>query len=168
MSIKYTENVFMTVMTLRMFPRFLHPFVALVLPSYWRIKINLATAKRIIIPIVDRRRQLEALENASYEKPNDLLQWMMDAANPDEGQPHKLAHRQLLLSLASIHTTTMSAAHALYDLCLHREYFEPLREEIINELREDHGWQKSTLNKLRKLDSFLKESQRENPPSLCK
>ncbi|KAI9926545.1 hypothetical protein ASPWEDRAFT_119143 [Aspergillus wentii DTO 134E9] len=165
-SIHYTENVFGTVMLLRRLPKFLHPIVAHCLPSYWRLHSNLRTAKRIISPMVNQRRADQAKNDPSYEKPNDLLQWMMDAANENDGQPDKLAHRQLLLSLASIHTTTMSAAHAMYDLCAHPEYFEPLRQEAYDVLREDGGWKKTTLNKMRKLDSFLKESQRVNPPSL--
>ena len=168
-SIKYTENVFTTVMILRLFPSYLHPIIATVLPSAWRVQSNLRMAKKFIMPMVaERRAAAAAAGDVNYEKPNDLLQWMMDAANENDGQPHKLAHRQLLLSLASIHTTTMSAAHCLYDLCYRPEYFEPLREEAVEILREDDGWKKTTLNKMRKLDSFLKESQRVNPPSLCK
>lgn len=160
------ENVFTTVMLLRAMPKLLHPIVAPLLPSYWRVHANLNTAKKIICPIVEERRAKQAENDPEYQKPNDMLQWMMDAANENDGQPHKLAHRQLLLSLASIHTTTMSTAHALYDLCARPEYFEPLRDEVNQVLREDGGWGKTTLNKMRKLDSFLKESQRLNPPSL--
>lgn len=167
-SISYTANVFTTVMILRIFPSYLHPVVATILPSAWRVQSNLRTAKKIIIPMIAERRAAAASGDDDYEKPNDLLQWMMDAANENDGQPHKLAHRQLLLSLASIHTTTMSAAHCLYDICYRPEYFEPLREESVEILREDDGWKKPTLNKMRKLDSFLKESQRVNPPSLRK
>ncbi|RHZ63614.1 cytochrome P450 [Aspergillus thermomutatus] len=165
-SIHYTENVFATVMLLRRFPKWMHPVVGHLLPSYWAIHSNLRTAKRIISPMVRQRRAEEAKGNPDYEKPNDLLQWMMDGANENDGQPDKLAHRQLLLSLASIHTTTMAAAHCFYDLCQHPEYFEPLREEINDVITQDGGWKKTTLNKMRKLDSFLKESQRINPPSL--
>ena len=167
-SIKYTENVFTTVMLLRALPKFMHPVAAQLLPSYWRVHSNLRTAKKIIIPIVEERRAKQAEKDPDYVKPNDMLQWMMDAANENDGQPHKLAHRQLLLSLASIHTTTMSAAHGFYDMCARPEYFEPLRQEAVDVLEEDGGWQKTTLNKMRKLDSFLKESQRVNPPSLRK
>ena len=158
----------MTVMILRIFPSYLHPVVATVLPSAWRVQSNLRMAKKIIVPLIAARRAAEASDKLEYQKPNDLLQWMMDAANQNDGQPHKLAHRQLLLSLASIHTTTMSAAHCLYDMCARPKYFEPLRQEAIDVTREDGGWQKTTLNKMRKLDSFLKESQRVNPPSLCR
>lgn len=149
-------------MTLRLFPAIVHPFLAPLLPSYWRLHRNLATANRLIGHMVQERRNVKGSEHNKYD---DFLQWMMNDAKGIEGRPDKLAHRQLILSLASIHTTGMAAAHAMYDLCAHPEYFEPLREELLSVLKEDRGWYKTTLNKLKKLDSFLKESQRLNPPS---
>ena len=60
----------------------------------------------------------------------------------------------------------MNAVHVLYDLAAHPQYVEPLRDEIRAVAIEDGGWQKSSYSKLRKLDSFIKESQRVNPPTL--
>lgn len=93
---------------------------------------------------------------------------MIDAADESEGKPSKLAHRQLLLTLAAIHTSTMATTHVLFDLCARPEYIEPIRDEIEQAIKENGGWQKQTLNKMQKLDSFLKESQRVAPPSLRK
>ena len=165
-SIHYTENVFRTVTTLRLFPQFIQPFVSLLTPWAWRVPQNLHFAQKLIVPLVIERKQAQSSGDPSYTKPNDLLQWMIDAADEDEGQPRKLAHRQLLLTLAAIHTSTMAATHVLFDLCERPEYIKPLREEIETAIREDGGWQKSTLSKMQKLDSFLKESQRVAPPSL--
>ena len=88
--------------------------------------------------------------------------------NENEANPNKLAHRQLLLSLASIHTTGMATTHTLYDLAAHPEYIAEMREEIESTLIEDGGMTKQTLSKFRKLESLMKESQRLNPPSYCK
>ncbi|KAH8199172.1 hypothetical protein TruAng_006641 [Truncatella angustata] len=164
-SIHYTENVFMTVMTLRMFPPVVHSFLALLMPSYWRTHANLRSAKRLISPLIRQRRAAAAEQELGADVSPDLLQMMMDLANEQEGDPDKLTHRQLLLSLASIHTTTMATAHALYDLCAHPEYFEPLQQEINEVFLAEGSLGKAALNKLRKLDSFMKESQRVNPPS---
>jgi hypothetical protein len=53
----------------------------------------------------------------------------------------------------------------LYDLAAHPEYAEVLREEIRRISAEEPGGKlrKKTMPKLRKLDSFIKESQRVNP-----
>jgi Cytochrome P450 len=50
----------------------------------------------------------------------------------------------------------------MYDLAVHPEYHAPLREEIETLVAEE-GWKKSTVMKMRKLDSFLKESIRMHP-----
>jgi cytochrome P450 len=74
---------------------------------------------------------------------------------------------ELVVSLAAIHTTQMAVIHTLYDLCVHPEYLEPIREEI-KEVLDGKGavWDLDGFGRLWKLDSFMKESQRVNPPSL--
>ena len=167
LSISYTENVFRIVVILRLFPRWLQPFIALFVPHIWIVRQNLRHAQNLVVPILNERENLKRA-NKTYKKPNDLLQWMVDAASEGEGEPHKLAHRQLLVTLAAIHTTTMAVTHALFDLCERPDYIEQLHKEIVQVLKEDRYWQKATPNKLQKLDSFMKESQRFSPPSLRK
>lgn len=55
----------------------------------------------------------------------------------------------------------------MYDLVVHPEYLEELREEVETIVAE-HGWNKLALQKMRKVDSFLKESHRMNTVSNCK
>ena len=45
---------------------------------------------------------------------------------------------------------------------MHPEYIQPLREEI-EAIIEKEGWTKASVMKMRKLDSFLKESIRMHP-----
>jgi len=79
--------------------------------------------------------------------------------------------------LAAIHTTTMATTAAIYDLAAHPEYIPLLRDEIEQVLNEDGNdvdgagfkkLKKSSMPKLWKLDSFLKESQRFTPVQLRK
>ena len=165
-SIQYTENVFLTALLLRMVPPLLRPIVQWLLPSSYRLHENLRLGKRLISSLVNERRKREVISDTSYEKFNDVLQLMMDAAVGEEGEPSKLAHRQLLLTIASIHTTTMAATHTMYDLCANPDFFTPLREEIEQQLDRAGNFNLSALNDMRKLDSFMKESQRLNPLNL--
>lgn len=165
---QYTGNVFTLVMILRMLPKYLHSVIVWLFPSSYKVHHNLRRRKQIIGPIVQKRRNTESHGFLLQEKPNDMLQWMMDAATEDESKPDKLAHRQLVLTLGAIHTTTMAATHVLLDLCAHPEYLATLTEEVDNLCDSEHRWEKSTLTKLVKMDSFLKESQRFNPPNICK
>lgn len=154
---------------MRIVPKGFKHIASWILPSTWAVYRNLCQAKALVAPIVRQRRKLEALGDEKYEKPNDFLQWLMDEAwSERDGQPEALVHRMLVLALASVHTTSMTAAQVLFDLIEHPEYIEPIREEIVQALDEEGGWKKTTLTKLRKLDSFMKESQRLNGPSLSK
>lgn len=55
---------------------------------------------------------------------------------------------------------------ALYDLASRPEYIEPIREEIESIISEE-GWSKPSVMKMRKLESFMKESQRYSQLAGC-
>lgn len=58
-------------------------------------------------------------------------------------------------------------AQALFDLVSHPEYIAPLRDEVQAVKASDgEKWTKAGIAKLRKMDSFMKESQRFRPPGL--
>jgi cytochrome P450 len=69
---------------------------------------------------------------------------------------------QLTLTFVAVHTTSNTLAHLLYDLIDNPELIPELRQEIIAVMEEDKGWQKTSLYKLKLLDSIMKESQRMN------
>lgn len=160
----YTENVHTLVMTMRMIPARLHRFAAPLILAYWRVRASLEAGKRFLAPYITERSQ----DGVDHPRYNDLLQWMIDMGRPEEISAPKLAHRQLLMSLAATHTTGMAATHVILDLCAYPEYLEEVRKELCSVLETHGGWQKSIIHKLRKLDSFMRESQRLSPPALSK
>ncbi|KAJ5573750.1 uncharacterized protein N7459_008177 [Penicillium hispanicum] len=164
----YSINVGLTVLLLRPFPSFARPFVAPFLPPVRQMKQQLQFVKDLFAPMIIERRKAE--DNPKYVKPDDFLQWMMDMAEDEQDlDPEMLAHHMLLLmSLAVVHTSSMALCHALYDLIARPEYLAPLREEINRTLSS--GWDhatKASLDAQRRLDSFLRESQRFGPPGEC-
>lgn len=163
----YSLNLFKTVALLRPFPEFSRPLVAKLLPSYRTLRRQLNFAQGIFMPILQQRRAAESAGDAGYEKPDDFLQWMLDLVdNEKDANPRFFAHHFLqLLGLAVSHTSTMAMTHIIYDLAMMPEYLELLRNEIREALPD--GWEnasQSALHKLKRLDSFMKESQRCNPP----
>jgi hypothetical protein len=54
----------------------------------------------------------------------------------------------------------------VYDLAIHPEYVKELREEIRTVVAE-HGWSRNALQKMHKVDSFLKESFRLHNAAAC-
>ncbi|KAJ5947617.1 hypothetical protein N7466_000632 [Penicillium verhagenii] len=167
----YSVNVGVTILLLRPFPVFLRPIVAFFLPSVRAMKRQLRFVKDLFVPMINERRaareKATAENDPGYEAPDDFLQWMMDMAEDEQDMdPELLAHHMLLLmSLAVVHTSSMAMSHALYDLILMPEYLGPLREEVRETLK--FGWEnatKASFDNQRRMDSFLKESQRFGPP----
>jgi ent-kaurene oxidase len=166
-SIQYPVDTFQTSFTLRMFPNFMHPLLARLLPSRYRLKDHRRRAGRIIESLILEHQQKRA---AGVEPEDTLLGWMVDNAQGEEGNLEEMKSRQLVLTLASIHTTALTISHAFYDLCAHPEYVEPLREEIERVSREFPGdeFVHNGLPQLEKMDSFLVESQRFHPIVMSK
>jgi len=60
---------------------------------------------------------------------------------------------------ALIITYSQTTTQVLYRLLANPEYIEPLRREVEAVVAEE-GWTKAAMDKLHKIDSFLKETQR--------
>jgi len=90
---------------------------------------------------------------------NDMLMWLMNEAKGVERSVEGLARRLLLVNFAAIHSTSLTYTQALYRLLANPEHIEPLRQEIDAVIAEE-GWTKAGIDKMHKVDSFLRESQR--------
>ncbi|KAF2878219.1 cytochrome P450 monooxygenase-like protein [Massariosphaeria phaeospora] len=168
-STEFTENVFISLVILRLFPRFMHGVLSYFLPSTWIGCNYIRRAKKLLVPEIKQRQEAMATGKLTSKDDMNLLTWMLEIANGADSKPSDLAHLEVVMSLASIHTSQMNAVHVLYDLAAHPQYIEELREEIKKILAEDGkwtSWKKPSFYKLKKLDSFMRESQRMNPPTL--
>lgn len=69
--------------------------------------------------------------NPCYEKPNDMIQWLLDTA-PKYGGTDLMALQATLMVLmdGALEGTAVVAVHALYDLAARPEYLGPLRDEV--------------------------------------
>ena len=133
-----------------------------------RIRRHHKNARLLLTPEILRRRQVAAQSpDWKDKKPNDMLQWLEDASEGDDARPERMVDRQLGMSFAAIHTTTNHLTNVIYDLAARWDEYGPeLRAEVEGALAISDGiWKKTTLTKLSKMDSFMKESQRLNPPS---
>lgn len=161
--------VFVSLVVLRLFPRSLHGLLSWLLPSAYVGKNYIKRAKKLLVPEISRRQAARREGKDMSDNNMNLLNWMIELGEEHESKPSDLAHLEVVLSLASIHTSQMNAVHVLYDLAALPGYIEELRSEIRDVLAEDGPWMqwtKTSFSKLKKLDSFMRESQRWNPPSL--
>lgn len=114
------------------------------------------------------------------KKPNDLIQWLIDAAPPIEKTVYQIVERVMALNVASIHTTTMvrlplleiqthtkselmfleTFTPAIYTLAAQSSrYIDILRNEVVENL-ENGQITNNTVQNLVHIDSFLRESAR--------
>ncbi|PUU81494.1 cytochrome P450 [Tuber borchii] len=160
----FTGDLIITVNKLASTPKLIRPFYAWMFNSTKLISSHRRKAQTLLGPIIQRRFEEERLaeENGTiYEKPDDMLQWFIDRVEPRHKNTEDLSELQLLSGLASVHATSLSFTNALYDLAAHQECVQPIREEIEAVISENNGViDRAALRKMRKTDSFFKESAR--------
>ncbi|KAL8733904.1 MAG: hypothetical protein Q9181_003412 [Wetmoreana brouardii] len=167
-SIDFARCVFLGSGILKVIPSVIRPIAALFSPHIHRIRRHHRNARKVLVPKILRRRQQASIApDWKLKKPNDMLQWLEDASEGADARPERIVDRQLGMSFAAIHTTTNHLTNVIYDLAARWDEYGPeLRAEVEEVLAETNGaWKKTTLTKLSKMDSFMKESQRLNPPS---
>ena len=166
-AVAYSEHGFRHNFLLRVFPDLVKPLVARVMPTSWGVDRALRDAKRMVIPIIrERRRREREGEEEGYERPDDFLQHLMDGGVEIEDDEETTVQRLMVTYLGSGPSTIIAVAQVLFDLCAHPEYVEVLRAEAVEVLRREGGYTKSALAGMRKMDSFMRESQRLSPPTL--
>ncbi|KAI8659979.1 hypothetical protein NCS56_01216200 [Fusarium sp. Ph1] len=161
----YTVTGFFAGEDLRMWPESVRPFVHWFLPGCRKLRADVKEARSMINSVVEERRnRSQELVDAGQDVPeyNDAIAWFDKAA---KGATYDRAAMQLSLSLAAIHTTTDLLTQVLTRISQNLEILKPLREEMISVLREE-GWSKTSLYKMKLLDSVIKESQRMKPTQI--
>jgi len=111
--------------------------------------------------VEERFAKMEEFGENWDDKPNDMLMWLMSEAKGVERSLDGLARRLLVVNFAAIFTTSLSFTNMFYQLLSNPEYIEPLRHEVETVVAEE-GWTKAGMDKMLKMDSFLRESQRIN------
>ncbi|OAA53193.1 phoma betae P450 monooxygenase No.2 [Cordyceps fumosorosea ARSEF 2679] len=162
-AINYSEHGFMHNFLLRVFPDWAKPTVAFFLPTSWGVDRALRKARRLVIPLIRERRRREA-EDVSYVKPDDFLQHLMDGGVDIKDDVSTTVQRLMVTYLGSGPSTIIAVAQVLFDLCAHPEYVEPLRQEAI-EILSNGGYTRQAIADMKKMDSFMRESQRLSPPT---
>ncbi|OJD25220.1 hypothetical protein ACJ73_03415 [Blastomyces percursus] len=163
-TINYTLHAFAAAESLRMWPSYLRDIVHWFLPRCRASRAEVARARTVIEPILKKRAEHKAALAAQGKEPpklNDAIEWF-EIASRAEGTHVDPVIGQLGLGLAAIHTTSDLSTQVILDIASHPEIIEPLRKEMTEALREG-GWKKTSLYKMKLLDSVIKESQRMKP-----
>ncbi|CAL1693826.1 unnamed protein product [Somion occarium] len=159
LAITHTMTVARTRNLLTWFPEPLKPIIGFFVNESRR---GLKHGKAYLGPTIqDRLNKMRDFGADWSDKPDDMLQWTIDLATDKGKGIGQIVQYVLLTNFAAIHTSSNSFTQALYHLAANPEYIKPLREEVDTVIKEE-GWTKVAMQKLKKLDSFMRESQRMN------
>lgn len=159
-SVSFAITAFIAVTKLQFFPPWIRPVAQYFVSELKTIRKDLAKAQAMLQPLIEER--LHSSDASEDEKPDDFIQWLSDALPEEERRNYFIqAKIQLLLSASSIHTTSNLTTDCIYDLAIHQEMQEILREEVVEVFAGEDAWErKDSIGRLKKMDSFIKESQR--------
>lgn len=153
-SLDTTINTGMICLALQKYPAFLRPLVYPFTKSRRSLNDNFDTARELLSSVVKSRER--------GDKNIDILQWLMDSYKGDVFDVPFLTNQTIFVAIASTRSTATSIVNTLFDLVAFSQYQPPLRHEIDKVLAESGGWSYHAIQQMKKLDSFIKESQRLN------
>ncbi|KAI1792290.1 cytochrome P450 [Ganoderma leucocontextum] len=161
--LRFTLDVMKDMVVMSITPYFLKRLVGRLVSNARR---TMGQAMKHIQPLIDERKaNMMAMGEDWSDKPNDVLQWIIDEAVRRNHSDVSIVERIFLINFAAIHTSSTNITHVLYDLAAAPECIQPLREEIEAIVATD-GWTKAAIAKMWKLDSLFRESARYHGISL--
>ncbi|PIL26428.1 cytochrome P450 [Ganoderma sinense ZZ0214-1] len=154
---KHVKDFMETILTMNLIPTFLKPIIG---PKVSKVHGNVQLGLSIFRPIIEKRKALMKESGGDWpDKPNDMLQWILDRAVPRGNSDEYVVERLLGSNFAAINSAANVLTNALCRLATSPETAVLLREEIESLVAEE-GWTAGAISKMAKLDSFLKETQR--------
>ncbi|KZT02239.1 cytochrome P450 [Laetiporus sulphureus 93-53] len=144
---------------LSLVPGFLHGIVGPLLP--WSRRAIRKASTYLKPMIVERQKESQQKGMAWVDKPNDFLMWLIEEANRAGKTADLIVQGVIMSNFAAIHTSSHSITQAVYHLAVSPEPMKLLRDEIEDAVSK-HGWTRTAVQQMWKLDSFMHESQRIN------
>ncbi|KAK6371589.1 hypothetical protein LTS17_008840 [Exophiala oligosperma] len=161
----YVLSTFDCIRALKAWPPYLRPFVHRFIPERAAINDQWRRARPFVVDSLNRKK---ASGGKFLEQPGSMLDYMTSGKNEDIAYDveKQLLYQMTLVAVGTV-TTFASIVQVLYDLADHPEYIPILREEVQNAERDKDGFlTRDAVFEMKKLDSFIKESQRLHAPDL--
>ncbi|RYP61968.1 hypothetical protein DL770_009669 [Monosporascus sp. CRB-9-2] len=167
-SIHFTVDLFIAIAALKRWPKPLRIFAKYWIPQLKTVNEHRQRAREFLVPVIQDRKALQA---KGEKKPEDMLQWLLDKSDKfNVRTDEELAEIQLILGMAAIHTTTMTATQIVFDLVGYCPAVIPELREEIRSVQAAHNGVMTTqaLYQMKLLDSVMRESQRMNPSNILR
>jgi hypothetical protein len=162
----FAVNRYKSADDVRAWPPYLARAVAPMIPSVRRLRQSRSYVKAQLTPMYEglkRRELLSSNEKAKYRKGTFGYEWLWGGA-PDDVTLDDFSDTMMRTLIASIHTTAKTISVALVDMLTQTQYLDELRAEARDAILPNGS---IDIDRLFKLDCFLKESQRLTPVFLC-
>lgn len=161
----YTVDAIRAAQDLRVWPPLTRRWVHWFIPSCRKLRADLAECKDLVNPILEKRRldkESRAAQGLKAHEYLDAMEWMEQAA---KGQPYDPAISQVMMAMAASFSGSDALTQVVFDLCGEPDLVRDLRDEVVSVISKSN-WNKSTIYKLKLMDSVLKESQRIKPAAV--
>lgn len=167
-AVNFTTDITAAVPAVKRWPWIIRPLARYWEPQLAKVEGHRSRMRAFLAPVIAERQARKA--RGDTEMPSDTLQWMLDKTEA-EGitDVAVITNMQLLLTMAAIHTTTLTTTYILHDLVERPEVVEACRKEIKEVLAASESPDEMTTHALfnmKLVDSVMRESQRLNPPFL--
>ncbi|KAF8913038.1 cytochrome P450 [Gymnopilus junonius] len=152
-SMELTSDIYQPPLMERLLPR---KFISIfrVFPSSNRYQRQMRLLMLSFVRV--RKDVLNTAEHTGKYKDYDLLSWALHQDGPQQ-IPDEIAFDLVNLTITTSRMVSMSLAHVLYHLASNPQYVSPMRMEIESLVRQG-GWSKESIDRMHKVDSFVKES----------
>ncbi|KAK7063838.1 Ent-kaurene oxidase [Favolaschia claudopus] len=155
--IRFAETVVPYSQILRWFPKAFRP------PIYFLLSSLFGGSKAPIKTLLPHLKRLLAEREQHIERnPRTICDFLIDHAPSEEiANPELLAMRVLHLNFGSVHSLSAVGTFAIFHLATLSAFeLDDIRRELIDALESEGGFSKSSLSKMCKLDSTLRETAR--------
>ncbi|KAF9447789.1 cytochrome P450 [Macrolepiota fuliginosa MF-IS2] len=151
-----TNNLERYARKLRTLPALLRPLFVLLFTPLPRIKRRM---RALLSKTLKERQELLVKRGDSF--PNDMITWFVSHDTKSEMPIDELVAHVMLVNYLAVQPMAKVMSQALRNLAQYPRCTEELRAEVDKVIRRE-GWSKSGIDKLYKLDSFLRETMRLN------
>ncbi|PTU19544.1 hypothetical protein P175DRAFT_0483054 [Aspergillus ochraceoroseus IBT 24754] len=155
----YVVTVFDSIKALKKWPPYLRPIANRLLPYRAKIDHQWAKARKILAASL---KQKASLGGKAINEPPSLFDHLTSEKSPasKESIDKQLIYQMTLVAVGTM-STFSTVVQCIYDLAGFPDFIAGLREEALSCPRDEDGlFDKDSLNSLKKLDSFIKESLR--------
>ncbi|PKX91281.1 cytochrome P450 [Aspergillus novofumigatus IBT 16806] len=160
---EYTRTAIMAAEQLHFWPKSLRPLVHWSLPIFRKLRSVLAETRSLLGVVLEKRKETPGMRTEGNPDFLTLVEWLDELSAGKEYDP-ALIH--LAFFSVSLHTATDMLSQVVYDICGREQLVHQLRDEITSIISQDGGLVKGSLEKLKLLDSVMKESQRLKPAAI--